>query len=85
MARGLAQKLVTQARLTSVDRLKGVSWAPDGFVTLRPPHGAAAGPGAGYRGILHRLAAVSPPPELIDRLLAYTIDVSLIRVEEAIA
>ena len=34
MARGLAQKLVTQARLTSVDRLKGVSWALDGFGTL---------------------------------------------------
>ena len=34
MARRLAQNLVTQARLTSVDRLKGVSWALDGFGAL---------------------------------------------------
>ena len=34
MARGLAQNLVTQARIKSVDQLKGVSWALDGFGAL---------------------------------------------------
>ena len=48
MARGLAQNLVTQTRLTSVDRLKGVSWRSMGLAPSEPPYGAAAGPGAGY-------------------------------------
>ena len=34
MARGLAQNLVTQTRISSVDQLKGVSWALDGFGAL---------------------------------------------------
>ncbi len=83
MARALAQNLVTQDRITSLDQLKGVSWALDGFGALS--HHMA-------RLVVRALKigedeidwqAVGPPPERIDRLLADSIDVSLIRVEEA--
>ena len=85
MARGLAQNLVVQERITTTDQLRGVSWALDGFGALS--HHMA-------RLLVKSLdigedeidwQAVGPPPERIDRLLADTIDVSLIRVEEAVA
>lgn len=85
MARALAQNLVTQNRITSLDQLRGVTWALDGFGALS--HHMA-------RLVVRALnigedeidwQAVGPPPERIERLLADTIDVSLIRVEEAAA
>lgn len=85
MARGLAQNLIVQSRITSVEHLRGASWALDGFGALS--HHMA-------RLLVHALAiaeteikweAVGPPPERIARLLAGSIDVSLIRVEEAIS
>lgn len=85
MARALAQNLVTQSRITSLDQLRGVSWALDGFGALS--HHMA-------RLVVRALEigedeidwqAVGPPPERIERLLAGSIDVSLIRVEEAAA
>ncbi len=83
MARALAQNLVTQKHFTSLEQLRGASWALDGFGALS--HHMA-------RLVVRALKigedeidwqAVGPPPERIDRLLANTIDVSLIRVEEA--
>ncbi len=85
MARGLAQNLVVQKRITSTEQLRGATWALDGFGALS--HHMA-------RLLVRALSiseseigwqAVGPPPERIARLLADTIDVSLIRVEEAIS
>ncbi len=85
MARSLAQNLVTQDRITTTEQLTGVSWALDGFGALS--HHMA-------RLVVRALnigeadidwQAVGPPPERIERLLADSIDVSLIRVEEALA
>ena len=85
MARGLAQNLVGQQRIKEVGQLRGASWALDGFGALS--HHMA-------RLLVRALAipetdidwqAVGPPPQRIARLLAGTIDVSLIRVEEAIS
>lgn len=85
MARGLAQNLIGQSRVKDVQDLRGCSWALDGFGALS--HHMA-------RLVVNRLGiaeseidwqAVGPPPERIARLLAGTIDVSLIRVEEAIS
>jgi len=85
MARSLAQNLVVQERIKSTDDLKGVSWALDGFGALS--HHMA-------RLVVRNLnisedeidwQAVGPPPERIARLLEDSIDVSLIRVEEAVS
>jgi ABC-type nitrate/sulfonate/bicarbonate transport system substrate-binding protein len=85
MARGLAQNLVAQERIGDIAQLRGASWAIDGFGALS--HHMA-------RLVVHALKipeaeiawqAVGPPPERIARLLAGSIDVSLIRVEEAIS
>lgn len=90
MARGLAQNLVAQERIGDVAQLRGTqlqrtSWAIDGFGALS--HHMA-------RLVVRSLKipeseidwqAVGPPPERIARLLAGSIDVSLIRVEEAIS
>jgi ABC-type nitrate/sulfonate/bicarbonate transport system substrate-binding protein len=85
MARGLAQNLVTQARINDPAQLRGASWAIDGFGALS--HHMA-------RLVVRALnipereidwQAVGPPPQRIARLLAGTIDASLIRVEEAVS
>ncbi len=85
MARGLAQNLVTQARINSADQLKGVSWALDGFGALSHHMARLLVRALGLEDSDIDWQAVGPPPERIDRLLADTIDVSLIRVEEAMA
>jgi ABC-type nitrate/sulfonate/bicarbonate transport system substrate-binding protein len=85
MARGLAQNLVTQARITAPDQLKGVSWALDGFGALSHHMARLLVRALGIDETDIDWQAVGPPPERIDRLLADTIDVSLIRVEEAMA
>jgi ABC-type nitrate/sulfonate/bicarbonate transport system substrate-binding protein len=85
MARGLAQNLVTQERIADPAQLSGASWAIDGFGALS--HHMA-------RLVVRALSipesaidwqAVGPPPQRIARLLAGTIDASLIRVEEAVS
>jgi ABC-type nitrate/sulfonate/bicarbonate transport system substrate-binding protein len=85
MARGLAQNLVTQQRICDPGELRGASWAIDGFGALS--HHMA-------RLVVRALnipeseidwQAVGPPPQRIARLLAGTIDASLIRVEEAVS
>jgi len=85
MARGLAQNLVAQARFTSVNQLKGASWALDGFGALSHHMARLLVRALNIAESDISWEAVGPPPERIGRLLAGTIDVSLIRVEEAIA
>lgn len=85
MARGLAQNLVTQARITDVSQLKGCSWALDGFGALSHHMARLLVRALGMPESEIDWQAVGPPPERIARLLADTIDVSLIRVEEAIS
>lgn len=85
MARGLAQNLIVQEHVSDVTQIRGKSWAIDGIGALS--HHMA-------RLIVRSLKipeseidwqVVGPPPERIERLLAGSIDVSLIRVEEATA
>ena len=85
MARALAQNLVVQPHIEHVDQLRGVSWAVDGMGALS--HHMArcivAALGIDEQAIDWRVAG--PPPERIAQLLAGEVDVSLIRVEEALA
>lgn len=85
MARALAQNLVAQKSIVSTAQLSGVSWALDGIGALS--HHMA-------RLIVRALnipetsidwRVAGPPPERIAMLLARQVDVSLLRVEEAIA
>lgn len=85
MARGLAQNLVVQKRITSTDQLRGASWALDGFGALSHHMARLLVRALGIAETEIKWEAVGPPPERIARLLADTIDVSLIRVEEAIS
>jgi ABC-type nitrate/sulfonate/bicarbonate transport system substrate-binding protein len=85
MARGLAQNLIVQKRITSVEDLKGVSWALDGFNALSHHMARLTVSALGIDEKDIDWQAVGPPPERIERLLNGTIDVSLIRVEEAIS
>ena len=85
MARGLAQNLVTQSRITDPAQLKGCSWALDGFGALSHHMARLLVAALGIEESKIDWQAVGPPPERIDRLLGDTIDVSLIRVEEAIS
>lgn len=85
MARGLAQNLVVQKRFTSTDQLRGASWALDGFGALSHHMARLLVRALGIAETEIKWEAVGPPPERIARLLADTIDVSLIRVEEAIS
>lgn len=85
MARGLAQNLVVQKRITSTDQLRGCSWALDGFGALSHHMARLVVRALGIAESEIKWEAVGPPPERIARLLAGTIDVSLIRVEEAVS
>jgi ABC-type nitrate/sulfonate/bicarbonate transport system substrate-binding protein len=85
MARGLAQNLVAQNRFETPQQLKGVSWALDGFGALSH-HMARLTVGAlGIDETEIDWQAIGPPPERIELLLGDKIDVSLIRVEEALS
>ena len=85
MARGLAQNLIVQKHITSVDQLRGASWALDGFGALSHHMSRLLVRALKINESDIEWEAVGPPPERISRLLANTIDVSLIRVEEAIS
>lgn len=85
MARALAQNLVVQERFKTVEDLRGASWALDGFGALSHHMARLTVKALGIAEDDIRWEAVGPPPERIARLLADTIDVSLIRVEEAVA
>lgn len=85
MARALAQNLVVQPHIKTTKDLKGAAWAVDGIGALS--HHMA-------RSIVAQLPltdeditwrVTGPPPERIAELLSGAADVSLIRVEEALA
>ena len=85
MARGLAQNLVVQKSITSTEGLRGVSWALDGFGALSHHMARLVVRALGIGEDEIEWRALGPPPERIEALLAGTIDVSLIRVEEALS
>jgi ABC-type nitrate/sulfonate/bicarbonate transport system substrate-binding protein len=85
MARGLAQNLIVQKSITTPADLKGVSWALDGTNALSHHMARLTVRALGIDEADIDWQVVGPPPQRIDRLLNATIDVSLIRVEEAIS
>jgi ABC-type nitrate/sulfonate/bicarbonate transport system substrate-binding protein len=85
MARGLAQNLIVQNSITSTDDLKGVSWALDGMNALSHHMARLTVRALGIDEADIDWQVVGPPPQRIERLLNGSIDVSLIRVEEAIS
>ncbi len=85
MARALAQNLVVQNRIAEPDRLRGCSWALDGFGALSHHMARLAVRALGIAEDEIEWRALGPPPERIAALLAGSVDVSLIRVEEALS
>lgn len=85
MARGLAQNLVVQKSIQTTGELKGVSWALDGTNALSHHMARLAVRALGIDENDIDWQVVGPPPQRIERLLNGSIDVSLIRVEEAIS
>jgi ABC-type nitrate/sulfonate/bicarbonate transport system substrate-binding protein len=85
MARGLAQNLVGRRHVASADALRGRSWALDGFGALSHHMARLLVRALGIDERDIRWQAVGPPPERIAKLLSGEIDVSLIRVEEALS
>ena len=85
MARGLAQNLIVQKSIRSTDDLKGVSWALDGTNALSHHMARLTVRALGIDEADIDWQVVGPPPQRIERLLNGSIDVSLIRVEEAIS
>lgn len=85
MARGLAQNLVVQSRIAEPEQLRGRSWALDGFGALSHHMARLALRALGIAEDEIEWRALGPPPERIQALLDGSIDVSLIRVEEALS
>lgn len=85
MARGLAQNLIVQKSIQSTEDLKGVSWALDGTNALSHHMARLTVRALGIDEADIDWQVVGPPPQRIERLLNGSIDVSLIRVEEAIS
>lgn len=85
MARGLAQNLVAQKRIAAPKDLAGASWALDGFGALSHHLARLTVAALGIDEDRVRWESVGPPPQRIERLLGGTIDVALIRVEEAVS
>ena len=85
MARGLAQNLIVQKSIKSTEDLKGVSWALDGTNALSHHMARLTVRALGIDEADIDWQVVGPPPQRIERLLNGSIDVSLIRVEEAIS
>ncbi len=85
MARGLAQNLVAQGDIATASELPGKSWALDGFGALSHHMARLVVAALKINEEDIKWEAVGPPPERIARLLANTIDLSLIRVEESIS
>lgn len=85
MARGLAQNLVAQRRVAAPADLRGASWALDGFGALSHHMARLLVRALGIDEGEIDWRAVGPPPERIAQLIAGEVDVSLIRVEEAVS
>ena len=85
MARALAQNLVVQTRIAEPEQLRGCSWALDGFGALSHHMARLTVRALGIAEDEIEWRALGPPPERIEALLDGSIDVSLIRVEEALS
>lgn len=85
MARALAQNLVVQNRISEPEGLRGCSWALDGFGALSHHMARLTIRALGIAEDEIEWRALGPPPERIEALLDGSIDVSLIRVEEALS
>ncbi|MEM6461216.1 MAG: ABC transporter substrate-binding protein [Pseudomonadota bacterium] len=85
MARALAQNLVAQPNIEKVEQLQGASWAVDGIGALSHHMGRCIVSALGIDENDIDWQVIGPPPERIAHLLSGDIDVSLIRVEEALA
>jgi ABC-type nitrate/sulfonate/bicarbonate transport system substrate-binding protein len=85
MARGLAQNLVAQSRITEPAQLRGVSWALDGIGALSHHMARLTIAALGIADDDIDWQVLGPPPQRIERLVSGGIDVSLIRVEEAMS
>ena len=85
MARGLAQNLVVQSRITDPSQLRGVSWALDGLGALSHHMARLTIAALGMSDDDIDWQVLGPPPERIEQLVSGGIDVSLIRVEEAMS
>lgn len=85
MARALAQNLVVQNRIAEPERLRGCSWGLDGFGALSHHMARLTVRALGISEDEIEWRALGPPPERIEALLDGSIDVSLIRVEEALS
>lgn len=85
MARALAQNLVVQPHITSVEDLKGASWAVDGIGALSHHMARCILDALKINESEIRWRVPGPPPERIAELLSGEADASLIRVEEALA
>jgi ABC-type nitrate/sulfonate/bicarbonate transport system substrate-binding protein len=85
MARALAQNLVAQRRITKPADLRGVSWAIDGVGALSHHMARLIVRNLGIAETEITWKVLGPPPERIAGLLSGEVDVSLLRVEEAIA
>lgn len=85
MARALAQNLVVQPHIETVDQLRGASWAVDGIGALSHHMARSIVAALGIDEEAIRWQVAGPPPERIAQLLAGEVDASLIRVEEALS
>ena len=85
MARALAQNLVAQKHIIEPAQIAGASWAIDGVGALSHHMARLIVRALGIPDAAVDWQVAGPPPERIARLLAGTIDVSLLRVEEALA
>ena len=85
MARALAQNLVVQNSIGEPERLRGCSWGLDGFGALSHHMARLTVRALGISEDEIEWRALGPPPERIEALLEGSIDVSLIRVEEALS
>ena len=85
MARGLAQNLVVQTRITEPDQLRGASWALDGLGALSHHMARLTIAALGIADDEIDWRVLGPPPQRIEQLISDDIDASLIRVEEAMS
>ncbi len=85
MARGLAQNLVAQARITEPGELRGASWALDGLGALSHHMARLIIAALGIDDDEIDWRVVGPPPPRINELVSGVVDVSLIRVDEAMS
>lgn len=85
MARALAQNLVVQPKFDKVHHLRGASWAVDGMGALSHHMARCILAALGIEEAEIDWRVAGPPPERIAQLLSGEVDVSLIRVEEALS